>query len=129
MVFNLYKLRLWGEANGRFVKTISMVSDERQKMGLMLRRVEGFQTGDISRVSIPKGKHAGSYLTRITSIRKTGSFSIKPAGYSKPFATNHKYCQIVRRSDDYDYELGDTFIYLRLIGHKYGTKLLNMVSD
>jgi 5-methylcytosine-specific restriction endonuclease McrA len=74
-----------------------------------VKRVKGFQTGDMAKVNIPKGKYAGNYLTRITSIRKTGSFSIKPVGYPKPFATNYKYCQIVHHSDGYDYDLGEAF--------------------
>ena len=74
-----------------------------------VKRVKGFQTGDVAKVKIPTGKYAGNYLTRITSIRKRGSFSIKPVGYSKPFGVNPKYCQIVHHSDGYDYALGEAF--------------------
>ena len=48
-------------------------------------------------------------VTRITGIRKTGSFAIKPAGYSKPFNASYKNCQIVHHSDGYDYALGEAF--------------------
>ena len=75
-----------------------------------IKRVHGFQTGDIARVLVPEGKNnAGTYITRI-AIRKAGSFSIKPNGYSKPFKTTYKNCQIVHRSDGYDYSLGEAFI-------------------
>ena len=74
-----------------------------------VKRVEGFQTGDVAKVKIPTGKYTGNYLTRIASIRKKGNFSIKPVGYSKPFGVNPKYCQIVHRSDGYDYNLGEAF--------------------
>ena len=56
----------------------------------LIKRVHGFQTGDVARIKVPRGKYTGDYLTRIISVRKTGSFSIKPAGSSKPFPTNHK---------------------------------------
>ena len=75
----------------------------------LIKRVHGFQTGDVAQIKVPKGKYIGNYLTRIISVRKTGSFSIKPAGYSKPFATNYKNCQIVHHSDGYDYDLGEAF--------------------
>jgi hypothetical protein len=75
----------------------------------LTKRVHSFQTGDVARIKVPRGKYTGDYLTRIISVRKTGSFSIKPAGFSKPFTTNHKNCQIVHRSDGYDYELGEAF--------------------
>ena len=52
------------------------------------------KTGDVARIEVPRGKYTDDYLTRIISVRKTGSFSIKPTtGYSKPVVTNHKYCQ------------------------------------
>jgi len=75
----------------------------------LIKRVHGFQTGDVAQIKVPKGKYIGNYLTRIISVRKTGSFSIKPAGYSKPFATNYKNCQIAHRSDGYDYNLCEAF--------------------
>ena len=65
--------------------------------------------GDIARVRVPKGNNKGNYIARIASIRKTGSFTLKPAGDSKPFGTNYKNCQIVHHSDGYDYALGEAF--------------------
>jgi len=75
----------------------------------LIKRTRGFQTGDIVRAEWPKGKYAGNYVTRITNVRKTGKFGIKPAGYSKPFNVDYKYCQIVHHSDGYDYALGEAF--------------------
>ena len=75
----------------------------------LIKRVHGFQTGDIARVRVPKGNNKGNYIARIASIRKTGSFTLKPAGDSKPFGTNYKNCQIVHHSDGYDYNLGEAF--------------------
>jgi hypothetical protein len=75
----------------------------------LIKRVHGFQTGDVAQIKVPKGKYIGNYLTRIISVRKTGSFSIKPAGYSRPFATSYKDCQLVHPSDGYDYNLCEAF--------------------
>jgi 5-methylcytosine-specific restriction endonuclease McrA len=77
----------------------------------LIKRTRGFQTGDIVRAEWPKGKYAGNYVTRITNVRKTGKFGIKPAGYSKPFNVDYKYCQIVHHSDGYDYNLGEAFAF------------------
>ena len=45
-----------------------------------VKRPYGFQTGDIARVVNPRGKGAGTYVTRIISVRAKGEFTIKPAG-------------------------------------------------
>tara|TARA_B100000029_G_scaffold482219_1_gene531997 strand:- start:195 stop:659 length:465 start_codon:yes stop_codon:yes gene_type:complete len=76
----------------------------------LIKRVHGFQTGDVARISVPTGKYKGNYVSRIVSVRKTGAFSIKPNGHSKPFNTTYKNFQIVHRSDGYDYSLGEAFI-------------------
>ena len=73
----------------------------------LVKRIKGFQTGDMAKVKVPIGKYAGNYLSRIVSVRKTGAFSIRANG--KIFGVNPKYCQIVHRSDGYDYNLGEAF--------------------
>ncbi len=75
-----------------------------------MKRAFGFQTGDIAKIVKPKGQvGAGVYVARITSVRKKGDFSFKPAGASKVLPVNQKYCQIVHHSDGYDYALGEAF--------------------
>ena len=75
----------------------------------LIKRTRGFQTGDIARVQVPKGNNKGNYIARIASIRKTGSFTIKPLGGKKTFTSTYKNCQIVHHSDGYDYNLGEAF--------------------
>jgi len=73
----------------------------------LIKRVHGFQTGDIARVVKPRGKGAGTYVTRIISVRAKGEFTIKPIG--EALSVRYKNCQIVHRSDGYDYDLGEAF--------------------
>ena len=62
----------------------------------------GFQTGDLVRAAIPKGKHAGVHTGRI-AIRFRPSFALKARGADKPFDAHPKYLTILQRSDGYAY--------------------------
>ena len=42
----------------------------------LIKQVQGFQTGDIVKAIVTKGKKIGSYLGKIT-VRSSGSFNIK----------------------------------------------------
>lgn len=60
------------------------------------KKVKGFQTGDIARAEIPKGKHQGKHEGRIVT-RATGSFDIGKA------RSNWKYCTLLQAADGYSY--------------------------
>jgi 5-methylcytosine-specific restriction endonuclease McrA len=65
------------------------------------RLVSGFQTGDIVKAIVTKGKKVGTYVGRV-AIRASGSFNIKTArGIIQ--GISHKYCQPQHRSDGYVY--------------------------
>jgi len=60
----------------------------------------GFQTGDIVRVHVPKGKYAGQHVGRVL-IRARGSFDIvTPSG---KVTSQAKYCTILHHNDGYTY--------------------------
>ncbi|MDF5721649.1 MAG: hypothetical protein PUP91_14445 [Rhizonema sp. PD37] len=61
----------------------------------------GFQTGDIVKASLPKGKFVGVHVGRIC-VRKTGVFDLK-TNLGKVSPVNHKYCQAIHRNDGYRY--------------------------
>ena len=64
------------------------------------KRYFGFQTGDMVRATLPKGKFAGIYVGRVT-VRASGSFKMKtPSG---EIAFSHKHCQMLQRHDGYEY--------------------------
>lgn len=67
------------------------------------KQVFGFQTGDIVKAVVPKGKNTGLHIGRV-SIRKTGSFNIKTSNGTVQ-GISHKYCNIVQRNDGYSYTL------------------------
>ncbi|MEO1372875.1 MAG: RNA-guided endonuclease IscB [Cyanobacteria bacterium J06635_10] len=64
----------------------------------------GYQTGDIVRAVLPKGKFAGTHHVRVTT-RKTGVFELRPVDAPKVSPVNHKYCQVLHRNDGYSYHL------------------------
>lgn len=62
-----------------------------------IKQVCGFQTGDLVQAVVPHGRHAGSHIGRV-AVRTTGSFRVGGRD-----GINHKYCQLIQRSDGYDY--------------------------
>ena len=65
----------------------------------------GFQTGDIVKADVPKGKYTGTYIGRINT-RSRGTFLLKTTDTA--FDVNHKYCRLVQRSDGYSYSQNRT---------------------
>lgn len=61
----------------------------------------GFQTGDMARAIIPKGKYAGIYIGRIV-CRAAGNFDISTS--RGKISLNYRLCKSVHRSDGYDYQ-------------------------
>ncbi|MGB3510094.1 MAG: hypothetical protein WBA93_12825 [Microcoleaceae cyanobacterium] len=64
----------------------------------------GFQTGDMIKAIVPKGKYAGTHTGRI-AVRKTGSFKLKTS--TQTFDVNHKYCRHLHKSDGFSYSFGE----------------------
>lgn len=65
------------------------------------KSIHGFQTGDIVRAIVPKGKKTGTHTGRV-AIRKSGSFNIDtPPGLVQ--GISHKHCRILQRNDGYGY--------------------------
>ena len=63
--------------------------------------VKGFQTGEIVKALVTKGKKVGIYIGRV-AIRSTGSFNISTyKGLVQ--GISHKYCSIIHRKDGYNY--------------------------
>jgi 5-methylcytosine-specific restriction endonuclease McrA len=68
------------------------------------KRVYGFQTGDIVKGTITRGKNKGTYIGRVT-IRADGKFTLttKRKGKSIKVNPNWKNCILLQRADGYDY--------------------------
>ncbi|MDA8120372.1 RNA-guided endonuclease IscB [Acidiferrobacter thiooxydans] len=61
----------------------------------------GFQTGDLVRARVLKGKHAGIHVGRV-AIRFRPSFALKTA--ADIFDVHPKYLSLIQRSDGYAYQ-------------------------
>ena len=63
--------------------------------------VKGFQTGDIVKAVVTKGKKIGVYTGRV-AVRSSGSFNISTTtGLVQ--GINHKYCTPIHKKDGYSY--------------------------
>ena len=67
------------------------------------KQVHGFQTGDLVRAVVPRGKHAGIHTGRV-AVRSTGGFNIQTKlGVIQ--GISHNYCKVVQRSDGWGYSM------------------------
>jgi len=65
--------------------------------------VKGFQTGDIVKAIVTKGKKQGKYTGRI-AVRSSGSFNIKTKkGLVQ--GISYKYCKTIHKKDGYEYAI------------------------
>ena len=67
-----------------------------------VKRIYGFQTGDMVKAVVPKGKSQGTHIGRLASVRANGDFSIR----TKSELSNYKYCQVIQHADGYNYTIG-----------------------
>jgi hypothetical protein len=65
------------------------------------KRVKGFQTGDIVKAIVTKGKKIGTYVGRVV-VRASGSFDIG-SGFEAVSSISYKYCRLLQSSDGYEY--------------------------
>ncbi len=62
---------------------------------------QGFQTGDIIKAIVTKGKKIGSYTARVL-VRASGSFDISTAS-GRVAGISYKYCSHIHKKDGYQY--------------------------
>ena len=64
----------------------------------------GFQTGDIVKAEVPKGKYAGTWIGRVV-VRASGSFDLKDgSGKRVCQGISYRYCRLIQRADGWQYE-------------------------
>lgn len=66
-----------------------------------VKRVHGFSTGDLVKLTQPKGKYAGSYVARLAGIRATGTLDIKTAVGT--IGSSWKNFTLIQRNDGFEY--------------------------
>lgn len=75
----------------------------RTKAKARTKRVKGFQTGDMVRVTVPSGKNQGTHEGRV-AVRATGSSDITTKA-GKVGGIHVKYLTLLHRSDGYSYSV------------------------
>jgi len=65
--------------------------------------VKGFQTGDIVKAIVTKGKKIGTYLGKV-AVRVSGNFNISTATETIQ-GIHHKYCKTIQKGDGYAYAI------------------------
>lgn len=68
------------------------------------KRVQGYQTGDMVRAVVTKGKKIGTYVGKV-AVRSSGSFNITTT-HGVVQGISHRSCTPIQRSDGYRYEKG-----------------------
>lgn len=63
----------------------------------------GFQTGDMVKAVVAKGKKAGTWIGRV-AIRATGSFNIQTLD-DVVQGISHRHCRLLQRGDGYNYSI------------------------
>ncbi len=63
----------------------------------------GFQTGDLVRAVVPKGKYAGTHTGRVL-VRANGRFDISSHGQRVAQGISYKHCRILQRNEGWHYE-------------------------
>ena len=69
-----------------------------------VKQVQGYQTGDIVRAVVTKGKKIGTYVGKV-AVRSSGSFNITTT-HGVVQGISHRSCTPIHRSDGYRYEKG-----------------------
>ncbi len=69
-----------------------------------LRRVNGFQTGEIVTATVKKGKKTGKYIGRV-AVRTSGYFDIQTSR-QKVTGISWQCCQSIHQTDGYNYNFG-----------------------
>ena len=93
------------EATGRGRRQIAILNKHGFPRGHKSRKkfYFGFQTGDMIKVNVAKGKNTGTYTGRV-ACRASGRFSIKTK-YGLIDGIRHKYCTKIQNNDGYDYKM------------------------
>jgi 5-methylcytosine-specific restriction endonuclease McrA len=69
------------------------------------KSVHGFQTGDIVRADVPKGKRMGVHVGRV-AVRANGNFNIQTVSGTVTDIP-HRHCRVIHRVDGYAYAQTD----------------------
>ncbi len=92
-------IQVWGKEKGGFPRTNQ--KGELVRKSAQIKKVKGFQTGDIVKAVVELGKNKGVYVGRV-AVRTSGSFNIKTLMETVQ-GINYKYCTHIQKKDGYTY--------------------------
>ncbi len=109
-VGEIHNIRNWqmatltAKATGRGTYQRSRVTRYGFPRGYLTRtkNIHGFQTGDLVKAAVPKGKKTGNYTGRV-AIRASSSFNIHTGNTTNNViqGINHRHCQLLQRGTGY----------------------------
>lgn len=93
------------KANGRGSYQRTRLTRYGFPRGYLMRQkqIQGFQTGDMVKAIVPKGKKEGAWSGRV-AVRKTGSFNIQTLSGAIQ-GISYKHCTLTQRGDGYGYHI------------------------
>jgi len=94
-------LSIKSTGRGAYCRTRVTASGFPRSKLMRQKRAFGFQTGDLVRATVPRGKKCGTWIGRV-AIRVTGSFNVQTADGSLQ-GISHKHCRLLMRGDGYTY--------------------------
>lgn len=74
------------------------------------RQVRGFETGDVVRAVVPRGKRVGTHVGRV-AVKASGAFTVTTSGGSIP-DVSVRYCRKIQGNDGYAYVKGGARLLL-----------------
>lgn len=84
------------------------------------KSISGFQTGDMVKATVLKGKKIGTYTGRV-AVRASGNFNIQMPNEIIQ-GISHRYCQLIQCNDGYSYSISTTRATTRNSRVKAGSK-------
>ncbi|MGK7928524.1 MAG: HNH endonuclease, partial [Spirulina sp.] len=95
-----------GKGNRYLCQSDKFGFPKRTKSGKLVKREPskihyGFQTGDMVKAIVPRGKHQGTHVGKVT-VRKSGAFDVTTSE-GRLQSIRWKYCQGLHRQDGYRY--------------------------
>ncbi len=98
----IIKIDIFAMGRGRYSRTNTDAYGFSKAYLPRIKKHYGFQTGDIVKAIITKGKKIGTYLGRVT-VKTTGYFDIKSKDNSV-CGVSHRFFKLLQRNDGYQYQ-------------------------
>ncbi|MGZ5029475.1 MAG: RNA-guided endonuclease IscB [Methylobacter sp.] len=99
--WNVPTLAITCRGRGQYQRTLSDQYGFPRGFLPKTKMTQGFQTGDMVKATVTKGKKIGTYTGRV-AVRSSGYFNIATNNGTIQ-GISHRYCQVIARNDGYGY--------------------------